>query len=131
MFSPSCPKNLFYAPHKLTVPSYVQSTQYAKVPDNTAPPNQKFTKGIQTKVGTLLYYSLEVAPTMLPDLNEMAAIQAKPTLYTKLSAYILLDYAYTLCNAKICYHTSDKILHVKSDAAYLVMPGDCSHITGH
>ena len=42
---------------------------------------------------------------------------------------MLLDYAHTYPNTKICYHTSDMILHVEPYAVYLFMPGDHSHIT--
>ena len=34
---------------------------------------------------------------------------------------MILDYDHTYHNAKICYYASDMILHVKSNAAYLVM----------
>ena len=37
---PSPPKAC-YAPHKLTFPSYAQSTSYAKVPDNTSSIDEK------------------------------------------------------------------------------------------
>ena len=50
------PINPCYEPHKFTVPEYGQSTQYVKVPDNTPPIDEKGTKNIQAKVGSLLYY---------------------------------------------------------------------------
>ena len=43
----------------------------------------------------------------------------------------LLEYAATHPNAVIWYHASDMILHVDTDAAYLVLPKACSHIAGH
>ena len=56
-FLQSAPQNPCYAPRKWTVPAYGQCTQYAKVPDNTPPLDEKGTKDIQDKVGSLLYYS--------------------------------------------------------------------------
>ena len=44
---------------------------------------------------------------------------------------MMLDYAHTYPYAKISYHAKYMILHVKSDAAYFVMSGACSHISGH
>ena len=55
-FLQPAPKKPFYAPHKCTVPSYVQSTQYEKLPDNTPLIDKKGTKDIQARFGSLLYY---------------------------------------------------------------------------
>ena len=43
----------------------------------------------------------------------------------------LLDYVATHPNAVIIYHKSDMVLHVDSDAAYLVLPEACSRLAGH
>ena len=67
---------------------------------------------------------------MLPDLNEISASQAKPTLHTKIDTDVLLNYAHTYPNAKICYPVINMILHVESDIACLVMPGCSSCIYG-
>ena len=42
-----------------------------------------------------------------------------------------MDYAATYPNAVIRYHVSDMILHVDTDAAYLVLPKARSRIAGH
>ena len=104
------------------MPAYDQITQYAKVPENTPPLDEKGTKDIQENVTSLLYYSRSVDPTMLPALIKISSIQAKPTLHTKLATDLPLDYAHTYHIAKIRYHTSNMILHVEFDAAYLLMP---------
>jgi hypothetical protein len=44
---------------------------------------------------------------------------------------MLLDYLSTHPNATICYHASDMILAVCSDAAYLVLPNVGSRTAGH
>ena len=43
---------------------------------------------------------------------------------------MLLDYAATYPNAKVRFHKSDMILHVDSDAAYLVQPNARIRIAG-
>ena len=43
----------------------------------------------------------------------------------------LMDYAATYPNAKLQFFASDMILHVDSDAAYLVQPGARSRIAGY
>ena len=67
---------------------------------------------------------------MSPDLNEIAASQSKRTLHTKLATDMLINYAHTYPNAKTRYHTIIMILHVEADAAYLVMSGAHSCISG-
>ena len=68
---------------------------------------------------------------MLPALNEIAAIQAKPTLHTQITTDFLLNYTYTYLNEKIRYHTRNMILHVKLYADYLFISGSLSQIFGH
>ena len=68
---------------------------------------------------------------MLPALNQISTQQAKPTHQTNDDAAMLLDFAATYPNAKVCYHASDMIIHVDTDAAYLVMPNAKSRIAGY
>ena len=70
---------------------------------------------------------------MLPDLNQRAANQARPTLHTKLATDVLLDYAHNRPNEMIRYHfrTKEMILHVEQDTAYLFMKVSRSRITGN
>ena len=72
-----------YAPHTWTAPVYGQSTQYAREPDQSPPLDSIGIKYVQSVVGSLLYYSRAVDPTMLPALNEIATFQANPTENTK------------------------------------------------
>ena len=68
---------------------------------------------------------------MLPALNEIATQQAKPTEFTKKKCQRLMDYAATYPNVYIRYHASDMVLHVDSDAAYLIAPKAKSRIAGY
>lgn len=59
---------------------------------------------------------------MYPDLNEFSMTQAKPTLQTLAKFHHFLDYVSTHPKTMICYHASNMVLNVDSDAAYLVLP---------
>ena len=73
-------------------------------------------------MGTLLYYSIAVDPTMITALGSIAVQQSKGTEKTYTDTLWLLNYAATHLNAKIRYTASDMILHIHSDASYLSEP---------
>ena len=125
---PSKPVN---TPHPYNVPVYGQKTQYAKPEDTSPLLDKKGTRYIQGIVGSLLYYSRATDSAILTALNELSSQQAKPTENTKIAAHQLLDYVATHPDAIIRFHASDMILHIDSDAAYLVMPGAKSRISGY
>ena len=82
-------------------------------------------------MGSFLYYGRAVDPTILPAINELGLTQAKPTTKTKQAALMLLDYLHTHPNSTLRYHASNMILHVDTDAAYLITPGAKSRIAGY
>ena len=94
----------------------------APYPDDSDILDKKSTKIIQYIVGNMLYYDRSVDPTMLRAINETSQFQSKPTRDTEEIARMLLEYAATYPNATIHYKSSDMVLHVYSDAAYLTMP---------
>ena len=67
---------------------------------------------------------------MLPALNNISSQQANPTMSTKKQCERLMDYASTYPDVFLRYHARDMILHVDSDAAYLVAPKARSRIAG-
>ena len=69
--------------------------------------------------------------TMLPALSDISITQAKPTKFTEKEMHMLMDYCATYPNAKIRYYASEMILHVESDAAYLVAPNAKSRVAGY
>ena len=77
---------------------------------------------MQQIVGTLLYYSNAVNPTMLTALGSIATQQSKGTEKTYADTLWLLNYAATHPNAKIHDTASDMILYIHSDASYLSEP---------
>ena len=117
------------SPHQHTEPAYGQRIQMAPV-DNTPPLNPKATKRIQGIIGSLLYYARAIDNTMLTAINEISAVQSKPTQKTLHATTKLLDYAATYPNTTIRFYASDMILHAESDAAYLVLPNARSRIAG-
>ena len=92
---------------------------------------QKEIKPIQSITGTFLYYARALDYTMLPGLNEITCTQAKPTQYTKEECQKIMDSAATYPNVYIRYYSSDMVLLVDSDAAYLVMSNAKSRVAGY
>ena len=119
-----------HAPHQWTIPAYGKKRQFATENDNLPILNKKGIKFVQSIVGSLLYYARAIDFTMLPALNEIAARQANPTSKTLDKCQMLLDYANTYPNSIVRFHASDMILHVDSDAAYLVQEKARSRISG-
>ena len=66
---------------------------------------------------------------MIVALNDIGAVQSKPTKNTLKKCERLMNYAATYPNAKLRCFASDMILHVDSDAAYLVQDNARSRIT--
>ena len=73
------PKTPQYSPHEYTRPQYGVPIQYAKEPDTAPVTSKKDTKHVQSVAGTYLYYSRAIDPTMIVALNDIAAVQSKPT----------------------------------------------------
>ena len=89
------PKIPHYAPHLWTVPTYVKRLKMAPYHDNSKIIDNKYTKQIQSILGTMLYYARSVDPTMLQAINEISRVQSKPTRDTEEKARMLLYYAAT------------------------------------
>ena len=111
-----------HAPHKWTIPNYGATPQLTPV-DNSPKLTPQGQKRIQSVTGTFLYYGRAVDASILPAINDIASMQAHPTEQTNEKVKMLLDYLCTYPNAKVRYYASNMILHIDSDAAYLVLPG--------
>ncbi len=118
-------------PYKIYPPKYTKEPQYADQPDTTDPLDKKGTTRVQAIVGSILYYARAIEHPMLPSLNEISREQAKPTSKTSIKIDNLLHYAATFPDAVIQINASDMIMHVDSDAAYLVLPNAKSRIAGY
>ena len=126
-------KNPQYSPHFHVPIQYGKkgTRQYNNAPDETPTLSPKGTKYIQSTTGSFLFYARAIDSTILPALNGIASEQAKPTEKTKDRAQQLMDYLNTYPNAYIRYYASNMVLHVDSDAAYLVEPKAKSRIAGY
>ena len=130
-FQHPAPKRQQHTPHSWSKPNYGAHVKYAP-DDNSSPllPAKKINL-VQQIVGTFLYYSIAVDPTMLAALVSIAVQQAKGTEKTYANTLWLLNYAATHPNATIRYTASDMVLHIHSDASYLYEPQSHSRAGGH
>ena len=78
-----------------------------------------------------MYYSRAVDPTMAPAINDISTEQSAATEDTISKCKMLLDYAATYPEAIIRYFASGMVLHIDSDAAYLVQKHARSRYAGH
>ena len=120
-----------HAPHSWTEPVYGKVRQYAIEKDTDPILNSADTKLVQQITGNLLYYARAIESPILPALNEIAHRQSTPTKNTMEKCTMLLDFCASHPNATIRYHASDMVLHIDTDAAYLVLPGAKSRIAGY
>ena len=119
-----------YSPHNHVPIQYGQTWQFATSPDESPLLSTKETKHVQSTTGLFLYYGREIDYTILPALNDIASAQAQPTQKTKEKTQKLMGYLHTYPNAFIRYYASNIVLHVDSNAAYLVSPKACSRVAG-
>ena len=122
-----------YSPHPHTPVKFGKkgTQQYATAPDESPLLSPKDTKHVQSTTGSFLFYGRAIDNTILPSLNEIASAQSKPTQHTQDKTQQLMDYLHTYPEAYIRFYASDMILHVDSDAAYLVAPKARSRIAGY
>ena len=130
-FSHNLPRHPQLAPHKWTESVYGKTKQTAIPLDDLPILDSKTIKYTQGVTGSLLYYARAIESPILPALNEISHRQASPTQNTVDKCKMLLDYCATHPNGKIRYKASDMILHVDTDAAYLVLPNARSRIAGY
>ena len=116
------PKRPQHTPHSWAKPTYGAQVQYAQDDDSPTLLHAKTINLVEQIVGTLLYYSISVDPTMLTALGSIAAQQSKVTEKTYSDTLWLLNDAVTHPNAKIRYTASNMILFIHSDASYLSEP---------
>lgn len=58
----------------------------------------------------------------LPAITDLSCQQSIPTADTEAEVSMLMGYLVTHTNPTICYHVTDIVIHVNSNAAYLVPP---------
>eukprot|EP00957_Ditylum_brightwellii_P072042 5475783-Ditylum_brightwellii.AAC.1 len=78
--------------------------------DDTPKLTKEQIREVQDIVGTILFYSRAVDPTLAAALSSIASQQAEATEATRKACHQLLDYVATQPNATIRYLASDMIL---------------------
>ena len=119
------------SPHKGTVPAYGQKRQYTKTLPSLPIINNELTNVIQQKTGSILYFGRAIDYTVSQALIEIAQTQAKPTAYMQDEMSMLMDECATYPSSVIRFHTRNMILHMDTDAVYLVAPGAKIRIAGY
>lgn len=101
------------------IPPKYGTKQQSPTVDETAIISAERKKRIQEIVGTFLYYSRAVDPTMITAINKIGSAQAKPTEAVEEAVLRFLNYAKRWPNAQLVYKASDMQLICHSDASYL------------
>jgi hypothetical protein len=94
-FQHPMPKRPQYAPHNWTVPAYDQHIQYAPHPDAIPPATSAEIARAQAIVGTLLYNTRALDPTLLVPLSALASQLSTTTTTTVNAVSHLLYYCST------------------------------------
>jgi hypothetical protein len=128
-FQHDSPKHPQHTPSHYVTPVYGANTQYA-TKDETPPLTAQKRFTIQKVTGSVLYYARAVDPTVLMPLNDIATEQAKTTEKTQATTNQMLYSLATHPDATICYHASDMIWHIHSDASYLSVSSARSRLGG-
>jgi hypothetical protein len=90
--------------------------------DDTPMSTNKQKKQLQSVIGTSLYYSRTVDPSILTAVHELRSVQASPTIKDMLKMERLLQYLSTHRNCEVRYYASNMQLQVQSNASYLSRP---------
>ena len=121
-FQHSPPLKPQHSPYQASPIQYGNKVQLTKDPDTSPKLSPEQIKHIQQVVGTLLYYSRAVDPTLAAALSTIASQQANGTQAVLDACKQLLDYAASHPNASIRYCASDMILALDTDGSYLSEP---------
>ena len=121
---PSKPQHSPYKSAPIQYGEKIQLAQHDKAsPENSPKLSDDKIKHIQQIVGTLLYYSRAVDPTLAAALSTIASQQSHGTQAVMDACHQLLDYVATHPNGTIRYCASDMILALDTDGSYLSEPG--------
>jgi hypothetical protein len=121
-FQHSPPLKPQHSPYQASPIQYGNKVQLTNDPDTSPQLSPEQIKHIQQVVGTLLYYSRAVDPTLAAALSTIASQQANGTQAVLDACKQLLDYAASHPNASIRYCASDMILALDTDGSYLSEP---------
>ena len=110
-----------YQPGNHAPISYGAKVQQSIDPEEFPCLDDKGVHRLQKVIGCLLFYALAIDSTMLVALGDLASAQSTSTEHTAKALTKLLNYAAINPDTEITYHKSDMILHIDSDALYLLV----------
>ena len=111
--------------HQWTAPNYGSTAlQMAHLTDDSPAIYLDEAGNVQQLVGTFLYYTRAVDPTMLVTLNKISYEQSKITQETEKKVVQILNYAATQPEAITRYLTGGMTMHIHSKESFLSYPGD-------
>jgi hypothetical protein len=103
-------------------PNYANPGAQRATVDESAAASEDEKKLLQSVVGTLLYYSRAVDPSISPAVHALGSIQSKPSRNDMQKLDKLLQYVSKHRNMGIRFYASSMILQLMSDASYLCRP---------
>jgi hypothetical protein len=111
-----------HTPAKYTPPNYANPGAQTASIDPSPFASEDDKKLLQSVIGTLLYYSRAVDPSICTAVHELGSVQSKPTENDMLKMERLLQYVYNHQNIGIRFYASNMCLQSLSDASYLCRP---------
>ncbi len=121
-----------HCPYSSPEPKRYGNNAQRPLPEDTSPPlSKEEIKHVQRVIGSILYYARAINLTVLMALSTIASKQAKGTENTMTKTKQLLDYLATHPDATVCFHASDMILNIHSNASYLSAANAHSRACGH
>jgi hypothetical protein len=103
-------------------PNYGNPGEQKAAMDDSPLASEEDKKILQSVVGTLLYYSRAVDPSICTAVHQLGSVQSKPTENDMTNMNRLLQYVSTHSNNGIRYYASNMTLQLMSDASYLSRP---------
>jgi hypothetical protein len=103
-------------------PNYANPGAQKATVDNSQLASEDDKKLLQSVVGTLLYYSRAVDPSICTAVHELGSIQSSPSLNDMKKMEKLLQYVSKHRNMGIRFYASSMLLQCMSDASFLCRP---------
>ena len=125
------PKQLQPCPYSSEPKKYGSEAQAPLPPDATPKLDAKGVKRVQTIIGSILYYARAADMTVFMAISSITMEQMKAMERTLARCTQLLDYLAGHADAKVCYHASNMIMNIHSDASYLSEEKACSRSCGN
>ncbi len=103
-------------------PNYKRPGAQTATIDDSPAATDKQKKELQSVIGTLLYYSRTVDPSILTAVHEVGSNPAKPTIMDMQKMERVLQYLSSHTNYGVRYYASNMQLQGQSDASFLSGP---------